>query len=602
MRTSNWLLLAEAYALFLLKKLATRRLTLLLLLAGLLGAASMTHAAEDYLEPDVAFKISASMYDVRTVSVSYEVAEGYYLYKERFQFKANGATLGSPAFPEAKVKFDETFRKNVETFRHTGKILLPVSQNGNFALTIVAQGCADLGLCYAPMESTVQILSFPIAAISTDESASASTKKVALNSQSGDLQHVLQAGRLLSIIPLFLLLGAGLSLTPCVLPMIPILSSIILGEGQSVSRGRGFLLSAAYSLGMATIYTVMGVAAGLAGVGLAATLQNPWIVSAFAILMGVIALSMFDVFNLTIPQGLQNKLIGMSSQRSGGKIIGVFLMGAISALIVGPCVAAPLASALVYISQTRDAFLGGVALFSLAIGMSVPLLLIGVSAGSLLPRTGQWMVEVKRLFGVIICGVALWMLIPVLPVAVQMLAWATLGFGYGAYLMWAVSAGWVFKAIGLMALSAGLLQLVGVASGSRDVLQPLAHGQRGQENSLPFKRIKSVSELDAALAANLGKTIMLDFYADWCVACKEMEKLTFSDPSIQQKLGSTVLLQADVTANDGEDKALLKRFQLFGPPGIILFDKQGKEIFGGRIIGYQNAAKFASSIAVLDAI
>lgn len=574
----------------------------MLLITGLLGAASVTYAAEDYLEPDVAFKISASMYDPRTVSVSYKVAEGYYLYKERFQFKAVGATLGSPTFPEAKVKFDETFKKNVETFRHDGTIFLPVSQNGNFSLTIVAQGCADLGLCYAPMESLIEVSPLSGSAISSGGVASVSTIKATPVSDEGDLQKALQSGRFLSIIPLFLLLGIGLSFTPCVLPMIPILSSIIVGEGQSVSRSRGFLLSAAYSLGMAIIYTVMGVAAGLAGVGLAATLQNPLVLSAFAVLMGVIALSMFDVFTLSVPARLQHKLISVSKQRSSGKIVGVFLMGAISALIVGPCIAAPLASALVYISQTGDAFLGGVALFSLAIGMSVPLLLLGVSAGSLLPRTGQWMVQVKRFFGVLICGVALWMLMPVLPVVVQMMAWAALGAGYGAYLMWGVSAGWVFKAIGLIALSTGLMQLIGLASGSRDVLQPLAHNRTAQASAVIFKRIKSVSELNTVLAANIGKTVMLDFYADWCIACKEMEQFTFTDPSIQQKLRNTVLLQADVTANDAEDKELLKRFQLFGPPGIILFNKQGKEMLGGRIIGYQNTSKFALSIAVLETI
>ena len=549
------------------------------------------------------------MHDPQTVSVSYEAAEGYYLYKERFQFKANGVRLGVPVFPVSKVKFDETFKRSVETFRHVGRVLLPVSQNGLFTLTIMTQGCADLGLCYAPMESVIQVPPFlssasPLAflpASSADETKGKTFVKPP-TSNGSDFQAVLQAGRLLSIIPLFLLLGLGLSLTPCVLPMLPILSSIIAGEGQNVSSARGFLLSVAYSLGMASIYTLLGIAAGLAGVGLAATLQNPWVLFAFALLMGVVALSMFDIFTLSLSSRLQNKLMQVSWQRHGGKVAGVFVMGAVSALVVGPCVAAPLASALLYISQTRDAFLGGVALFSLAIGMSVPLLLIGLSAGSLLPRTGQWMVQVKRFFGVLICGVALWTLMPVLPVVAQMAGWAVLGIGYGAYLLWAVPAGWIFKAMGIVALTGGLLQIIGLALGSRDVLQPLVYRQHSQASGLAFTRVKSVAELDAALAANRGKTVMLDFYADWCVACKEMEKLTFSDSGVQKKIAGTLLLQADVTANNLEDKALLKRFQLFGPPGIIFFDKQGNELPEARVIGFQDGTKFLGSLDFLGHI
>ncbi len=278
--------------------------------------------------------------------------------------------------------------------------------------------------------------------------------------------------------------------------------------------------------------------------------------------------------------------------------LGVFAMGAISALIVGPCVAAPLAGALVYISQTRDVVVGGSALFAMAVGMSVPLLLIGVSANALLPRAGAWMEQVKRFFGVMMLALAWWMVAPLLPVLLQMLGWAVLGVGYGAWLLWNGRSGWAAKAAGLLFAAAGLLQLVGAASGGRELSAPLAHLAGGTAAaSVQFVRVKSPAELDAALAQANGRVTMLDFYADWCVSCKEMEKWTFSDPRVQQRFAGMQLLQADVTANNADDKALLKRFKLFGPPGIIFFDKDGGEIQGTRVIGYQDAEKFLRSLA-----
>jgi thiol:disulfide interchange protein DsbD len=418
----------------------------------------------------------------------------------------------------------------------------------------------------------------------------------------GRIESALKGGRLLVIVPLFALLGLGLSFTPCVLPMVPILSSIIVGDGAAAKRSRGLSLSLIYSLGMALVYTALGVAAGLAGEGLAATLQNPWVLSAFALLMAGLSLSMFGVYELQVPSALQGKLAAASNQQASGKFAGVFAMGAISALIVGPCVAAPLAGALVYISQTRDVLIGGSALFAMAAGMSVPLILVGVSAGTLLPRAGAWMNSVKRFFGVVLLAVAWWLVSPVLPPAVQMLGWAALGLGYGVYLMTRMT-GWGAKAAGVAFTLLGAIQLAGVATGGRDALAPLAHLRAESalpgKHTLAFKRIKTVAELDAVLAATGGKTAMLDFYADWCVSCKEMEKLTFVDPRVKTRLANTILLQVDVTANDADDKAMLKRFQLFGPPGIILFDAAGKEIPGARVIGYQNAEQFAGSLARL---
>lgn len=644
-------------------------------------------ADDGFLEPEAAFKFSARMVDGHTVAVTFQIADGYYMYRERFKFSAVGAKVGALAIPAGTVHFDETFQKNVETYRKSVTMTMPVDAAGSFTLQGTGQGCSDKGLCYAPQDYKITLVgsgSVPIpaaaaaaggaaagpaagsaaavaattaatttattalaakaaaaggaAATAPATTTSASTGAPAADAaatglegkpaatspgvtiraipapvttvltpvtptapagaagnDAGKLEAALKSGQLLVILPLFALLGLGLSFTPCVLPMVPILSSIIVGEGANTTRGRGLLLSATYSLGMAIVYTALGVAAGLAGEGLAAALQNPWVLGSFGVLMAILSLSMFGVYDLQVPAALQSKLSDVSNRQSSGKLAGVFVMGAISALIVGPCVAAPLAAALVYISQSRDVLIGGSALFAMAIGMSVPLMLVGVSAGALLPRAGMWMDGVKRFFGVLMLAMGWWLVAPVLPAAVQMLGWAALFVGYGMYLL--LNRGqWFAKSVALVFVALGLVQLVGVVSGGRDPLAPLAHLGAQQHKPLVFQRIKTVQQLDAVLANTGGKTVMLDFYADWCVSCKEMEKLTFVAPSVQAALANTVLLQVDVTANDADDKAMLKRFGLFGPPGIILFDRSGKEIAGARVIGFQDAARFTTSL------
>ena len=601
------------------------------LLLACFAFANAAQADDDFLPPDQAFKFSAHMADEHTIVVNYAIADGYYMYRERFHFSANGAKLGEPIIPPGKMHFDDTFQKNVETYHNGIEIRIPVEATGPFTLNATGQGCADKGLCYPPQDTSIQLTSGgggePQMSVAPGQSlpigqsgfafpgkaaepapqadtpaaparAPASAKPAAPSELSG-IAALLQGGRLLAIVPAFILLGLGLAFTPCVLPMVPILSSIIVGEGGQVHRTRGFVLSLAYSLGMAIVYTALGVAAGLVGEGLAAALQNPWVLSAFALLIAAMSLSMFGVFQLQVPAALQTRLASASGRQASGKLAGVFVMGAISALIVGPCVAAPLAGALVYISQTRDVVIGGAALFAMAIGMSIPLLLVGVSAGSLLPRAGMWMEAVKRFFGVLMLAMALWMAAPVLPGLVQMLLWAALLLGYGVYLLRG-RGHWAGLAIGAASVVLGATQLVGVASGARDPLAPLARFTGGAPaQPLAFTRIKTVDQLDAALAATGGRTAMLDFYADWCVSCKEMEKLTFVDPAVKARLANTVLLQVDVTANDADDRAMLKRFGLFGPPGIILFDRQGKEIPDSRVIGYQDTNKFLGSLGRL---
>jgi thioredoxin:protein disulfide reductase len=636
------------------------RLCAPLLVLALCLFASAARADDDFLDPSAAFKFSARMDGPKTAVVTYQIADGYYMYRERFHFSAAGAKLGEPQIPAGKVHFDENFGKDVETYHNSVTIWIPVEGNGPFTLTSIGQGCADKGLCYPPQEATAQLVAaggaamagstIPVGGQGASGSASPAMSKPAAvaaaqpapaadtpasaapaapgpaaatasltpaqaaepaattpaaapqQSELSGISSILKGGRLLAIVPAFILLGLGLAFTPCVLPMVPILSSIIVGEGGQASRARGFVLSLAYAFGMAIIYTALGVAAGLIGEGLSAALQNKWVLGGFALLMIVMSLSMFGFYELQMPGSVQTKLASASGRQKSGKLAGVFAMGALSALIVGPCVAAPLAGALVYISQTRDVFIGGAALFSMAVGMSIPLLLVGVSAGSLLPRAGMWMDSVKRFFGVLMLAMALWLVSPVLPGAATMLLWTALFVGYGAWLLHK-KASWISMAAGIMFAVLGAVELVGVASGGRDALDPLARlrgaGER-QEIALAFKRIKSLNDLNAALANTGGKTVMLDFYADWCVSCKEMERLTFPKREVKSKLANTVLLQADVTANDDADKALLKRFGLFGPPGIIMFDRGGKEIADSRVIGYQDANKFLASLQKLD--
>ncbi len=589
--------------------LVLRACALLFLVLGALLGAAPALAADEYLEPDAAFRFSAQLQDPGTLAITYKIADGYYMYRERFKFTADGATLGTPNFPVGKVKFDDTFQKDVETYRGEVTITIPVQAAGLFTLNASSQGCADAGLCYAPQDASARLMGSMVGAgaapamsvappVAVNAPAAPAAPSPAPSELSG-IAAVLGGGQLLAIIPAFILLGLGLAFTPCVLPMVPILSSIIVGEGAQVKRSRGLLLSLTYALGMAIVYTALGVAAGLLGEGLAAALQNPWVLGSFGLLIVAMALSMFGFYELQLPAALQTRLAYASGRQSRGKLAGVFAMGAISALIVGPCVAAPLAGALVYISQTRDVVIGGAALFAMAVGMSIPLLLVGVSAGSLLPRAGAWMDAVKRFFGVLMLAMALWLVSPVLPAALQMALWAALLMGYGFYLLRSTRH-WAAMALAAAFAVLGTVQLLGLASGGRDPLAPLAHlGPGAGDHGLRFTRVKTLAQLDAALAQTGGKTAMLDFYADWCVSCKEMEKLTFVDPAVKARLAGSVLLQVDVTANDADDKAMLKRFNLFGPPGIILFDAQGREIPDSRVIGYQDAAKFAASLARL---
>ena len=514
------------------------RIVSLLLLFFVAGAAPAA-GSDDLLEPEKAFRMSTRALDAATVEVSFAIAEGYYMYRERFRFAldpGSKARLGAPQIPQGTRKRDEFFGE-VETYRKQVVIRLPVENaDGSVNLTVTSQGCADVGVCYIPMDSkaTIQPASF-----STSSPAAPASIAPGFSVQVSDFEvaRLFESGGPLLVLASFLGFGLLLAFTPCVLPMIPILSGIIVGEGLQLGKQRAFLLSLAYVIGMAVAYAIAGVAAAWSGTMLAAALQNAWVLGAFALVFVVLALSMFGFYELQLPGFLRNPLSAASGRFAGGKLASVAGMGVLSAVIVSPCVAAPLAGALLYISQTRDVALGGAALFTMALGMGIPLLVVGVSEGALLPRAGPWMVRVKQVFGVLLLAVALWIVWPVLR----------------------------------------------PAGGSTD-----------------FVRVATIAELDQKLKSP-GKPVMLDFYADWCVSCKEMEAFTFGDARVKPKLGAMLLLQVDVTANTVEHKALLKRFSLFGPPGIIFFDAQGREIKGLRVIGYQNAERFLRTLELANA-
>ena len=580
-----------------------RLLLSVICLFGLVMAPS--HADDDFLPPEKAFRVSARLIDAKSIEVQFEIAEGYYLYRERLTFKAEGASMGAPDIPHGKVKFDPNFEKEVETFRQQLIVRIPVENSDKFKLTVGNQGCSDKGLCYAPMETIFRLSSLSIknqeASGASDTQAATALVKQEQDGESGRIQASLASGKLSLILPLFFLLGLGLSLTPCVLPMVPILSFIIVGEGAQTSRGRGFVLSLSYALGMAFVYTALGIAAGLLGEGLAAALQKPWLLTSFAVLIAVMSLAMFDVYQLQMPASLQLLLTKMSERQKGGKLFGVFIMGALSALIVGPCVAAPLAGALVYISQTRNVIIGGSALFIMALGMSVPLLLLGLSAGTLLPRAGQWMKVVKPLFGVVMLALALWMVASLIPSWVLMAGWGLLAVAYGIFILLSSHLGWFPKLFGVLFVLLGAAQWIGIATGSDNPFAPWENLRGEHAQKTEFKKIKTADELDQALASAGGKAVMLDFYADWCVSCIEMEKLTFTEPAVKQVMDQMLLLQADVTANDAEDKALLKRFSLFGPPGIIFFGRDGQEILDMRVIGFKSSDVFLQRLQQVQA-
>ncbi|TVT78738.1 MAG: protein-disulfide reductase DsbD [Denitromonas halophila] len=609
-----------------------RILAPLLLLLGLLGPAQ----AQELLPPEQAYRASVSTLAPDQLEVRFEIVDGYYLYKDKFQFRTEpeSVVVGTPALPAGKKKNDEFFGE-VETYRDELIFTLPVQAPADvrqFELTVISQGCADIGVCYPPTPQNLTVdLTKTVAptasggwlqklgiggkpsapAMDTPAAAApaASVAPTGGGDESGRIAGLFTGASVSLILVSFFGFGLLLAFTPCTFPMIPILSGIIVGHGHKITKTRALVLSCAYVLGMAVTYALAGVAAGISGTLLSAALQNAWVLGSFALLFVVLSLSMFGFYELQLPTALQSRLSDTASHEKGGSLGGVVIMGVLSALIVGPCVAAPLAGALLYIAQTGDAVLGGVALFVMALGMGAPLIVVGVAARSVLPKAGPWMEGVKKAFGMMLLALAVWMISPVVPAVVPMLGWGALLVFSGIFLhaldpLPPNAHSWrrFWKGVGVIALLAGAAMLIGALAGSRDPLQPLAALRGGQAvaatTAPQFEKVRSVAELDARIAAS-PRPVMLDFYADWCVSCKEMERFTFSDPAVQARMGQMLLLKADVTANTADDQALLKRFGLFGPPGIIFFTPGGGEIAGQRVVGFMPADDFTGQ---LDAV
>ena len=560
--------------------------------------------AEQPLPPEQAFRFSARAIDANTIEAHWDIAKGYYLYRNKFQFSVQPATikLGAPKIPAGKIHEDENFGK-VETYRDEVSILIPLTHaEDHLTLDVVSQGCADIGVCYPPQPQQASLQLPTAATISVPQAPLLPLADAVGNNENSRIARLLKQGNSWLILTSFFGFGLLLCFTPCVLPMVPILSGIIVNHGHAVTHARAFLLSLAYVLGMAITYSAAGVAAGYSGTLLSSALQNAWVLGGFALLFVGMSLSMFGFYELQLPGALQARL-SSNANRQGGSLHAIAMMGALSALIVGPCVAAPLAGALLYIAQTGNAVLGGTALFALALGMGVPLLAVGMFSRSLLPTPGPWMEAVKKFFGVLLLATALWLVSPVIPAWALMLGWAALLIVPAMYLhaldpLPPHAHGWqrFWKGIGVAMLLAGAAMLLGSLGGARDPLQPLDFLKRTatpDSHAARFVPVRTLAELDAQLE-HAGKPVLLDFYADWCVSCKEMERDTFSDSRVSKKLDKLLLLQVDVTANTQADKALLRRFGLFGPPGILFFDAHGTEIPDSRVIGYETPDSFLS--------
>ena len=616
--------------------------TLLLVLAGLTGwmialfCLTSVAQAQNFLSPAQAFQVTAAPLPASgspELQIRFQVADGYYLYRERFKFDAVGVNWKNVELPKGQVHWDENFQKNLETYHQPVMVrLTPFNAPETFNLEVTYQGCAKAGLCYPPKKahfavswsSSKQVFT-KIETVESDDKKKTADASVLNASESVDagesswlsISAALSSGYGWRVVLVFIAAGLLLSLTPCVLPMLPILSSMIMGSASQQAQNhkkRSLMLATAYSLGMILIYTLLGIAAGWIGQGLAIQLQQPVTLAGFAVLLVLLSLSMFGLYELQLPSFLRDKL--GQTQAQGGHWGGAFIMGGLSALMVSPCVAAPLAAALLYISQSRDIWLGGLALSSLALGMCVPLLILGGSAGRWMPRPGPWMESIKQVFGFLLVGLALWMIQSLLSFAVSSLLWAAwllLMAGFSIYRafkakslqgrVFASVAGVILAVLGTWQAAGTVLALQGRSILGRPLsaLNPNLDAQHDSLKSLNIITIRSLDEFKAELAAS-DRPVMLDFYADWCVSCKEMDALTFSDPRVQDRLKFFRLLRADVTKNSAQDAELLEHFGLFGPPGIVFFDQGRQEVHKARLIGYENSEHFLKRLQNLQGV
>ncbi len=571
-----------------------------------------------FLEVERAFVFSATAPDAQHIVAQWKIADGYFLYRDKFKFElqnAAGVTLGAAQFPTGSIKQDPNLGAT-EVYHNEVVITLPLSRAdpapGKISLRVVYQGCAEdpvtreASLCYPPVTKTVSV-TLPAAGAGFTPAASSSPAL----SEHDRLARLLTRANLLPALAIFFGLGILLAFTPCVFPMIPILSSIIVGQGAEQNTRKAFILSLVFVLAMAVTYTIAGVIAGLFGANLQAAMQNPWVLSFFSAVFVALALAMFGLYQLQLPASLQTRLTGLSAKQKGGSLYGVAVMGFLSALIVGPCLAAPLAAVLIVIGQSGDALLGGAALFALSMGMGAPLILIGASLGRWLPTAGAWMNALKSVFGVLLLALGIWMLSRILPAQATLALWALLLMVSAVYMgaltrLYPDASGWrkLWQGLGIAMLVYGALLMVGAASGASDTLRPLQNIAGASSKAavtsekLAFKRIKSLGDLEREIGGAEGqaKPVLLYFYADWCVSCKELEKFTFSNPAVHQALAGVILLQADVTADDEIDRALQKRLGVFGPPTLIFYGPDSLERTHYRLIGPMGPGAFEQHV------
>jgi len=557
---------------------------------------------EEYLDVDQAFALTGDALSTNNIQLNWRIADGYYLYKQRIKVEPAGATksIGALILPKGEAHSDEYFGEQ-EVYRQSldANFAVPPSESKTVDVSVTYQGCADAGLCYPPQTKLISI-SLEGAPAATAAAAPAAGEFV---SEQDSYAEKIKHGNIFLVLLSFFGAGLLLAFTPCVLPMVPILSGIIAGSGENVTTRRSFMLSLSYVLGMAFTYTAAGIAAGAIGQGfnLQATFNQPWIVAIFSLLFVVLAASMLGLFTIEMPGFIQTQLSSKSNEQQAGTYLGVGVMGSLSALIVSACVAPPLIAALTVISQTGSVVRGGAALFVMSLGMGVPLLLVGASAGKLLPRAGAWMDTVKNLFGVLFLGVAAWMLARIVPGWLSMIIWAVPALVLAWVLLRARAKSApgrnLARVLGLVGALYGVVLLIGAALGSTNPLMPIPQFAEKQ-TKLEFKRFKTVADLEreVAAASAAGHPVMVDFYADWCISCLEMEHKSFSQPEVQAALKDVVLLQADVTKNDDEDKALYVHFGIVGPPTIAFYGADGTERRNFRVVGFMKAAEFAAVV------
>lgn len=581
--------------------------------------------AVGFLQPNEAFKPKISMIDESTIGIEIELGDQIYIYADKLKIEdadpKDGIDFASITMADAVEHDGEKVYESSPAIRIALSKSSDVAGKQTVKVKLSYQGCSAAGLCYEPMESILDITVDADKVSGGSRSGGSILKAPALEtaslevtppkeeikaSETDQIAQVIEGGSLWFIILSFFGFGLLLALTPCVFPMIPIISSVIVSQGEGLGTKRAFWLSVVYVLSMAIAYTIAGILAGLFGANLQAAFQTPWIITLFSLVFVVLAMSMFDLFELQIPNVIQSRITQISGKRSG--VIGVAIMGFLSALIVGPCVAAPLAGALIYIGQTGDALLGGVALFALSIGMGIPLVAVGTSAGKFMPRPGVWMDSVKSIFGVMLIGVSIWMISRILDENISMMLWGALA------VFVAINIGALEpirgrcirchrankKALGIIILLYGMSLLLGGMSGAKNPLHPLDPFLPNKETAAvavasehkTFEKITSIEELDAILAENKGKKVMVDFYADWCSACKELEEKTFSDDAVKTAMDTYILVQVDLTANDEAARAISSKYGIFGPPAILFFDESGERVKSADIVGFKGPQEF----------